>query len=73
MTGRERSGVRGYTVPLFSRSVRHSVSDSETPLPGVENSFNVLAMSHHHASEIAGFELALIGVAAHAVADILCR
>lgn len=38
-----------------------------------ENSFNVLAMSHHHASEIAGFELALIGVAAHAVADILCR
>ncbi|MFI1969252.1 Ms4533A family Cys-rich leader peptide [Streptomyces cinnamoneus] len=30
-------------------------------------------MSHHHASASAGFELALIGVAAHAVADILCR
>jgi hypothetical protein len=30
-------------------------------------------MSHRHASEIVGFQLALIGVAAHAVADILCR
>ncbi|MFC5718801.1 Ms4533A family Cys-rich leader peptide [Streptomyces gamaensis] len=30
-------------------------------------------MSHRHAPENAGFQLALIGVAAHAVADILCR
>ncbi|WP_373313094.1 Ms4533A family Cys-rich leader peptide [Streptomyces morookaense] len=30
-------------------------------------------MPHHHASEDASYELALIGVAAHAVADILCR
>ncbi|MEH6378705.1 Ms4533A family Cys-rich leader peptide [Streptomyces sp. KLMMK] len=30
-------------------------------------------MSHHHAPETAGFELALIGVAAHSVADIHCR
>ncbi|WP_338399801.1 MULTISPECIES: Ms4533A family Cys-rich leader peptide [Streptomyces] len=28
---------------------------------------------HHHTYEHAGFELALIGVAAHAVADIHCR
>ncbi|MFF4404209.1 Ms4533A family Cys-rich leader peptide [Streptomyces sp. NPDC001262] len=30
-------------------------------------------MPHHHASENASIELALLGVAAHAVADILCR
>ncbi|WP_374230826.1 Ms4533A family Cys-rich leader peptide [Streptomyces sp. UNOC14_S4] len=30
-------------------------------------------MSHRHAPEITGFELVLIGVAAHCVADILCR
>ncbi|MEV4442826.1 Ms4533A family Cys-rich leader peptide [Streptomyces sp. NPDC049577] len=30
-------------------------------------------MSHRHASENAGFQLALIGVAAHAVADVHCR
>ncbi|WP_313956456.1 Ms4533A family Cys-rich leader peptide [Streptomyces sp. SAJ15] len=30
-------------------------------------------MPHRHASDIAAFELALIGVAAHAVADIDCR
>ncbi|MEU5126484.1 MULTISPECIES: Ms4533A family Cys-rich leader peptide [Streptomyces] len=30
-------------------------------------------MPHHHTSASAAFELALIGVAVHAVADISCR
>ncbi|MEC4019270.1 Ms4533A family Cys-rich leader peptide [Streptomyces sp. H27-D2] len=30
-------------------------------------------MSHRHVPEITGFDLVLIGVAAHAVADIDCR
>ncbi|MGW1073309.1 Ms4533A family Cys-rich leader peptide [Streptomyces sp. NPDC002537] len=57
----------------MSHFAEHLISAFETPLPLGENSSNVLRMSHRPASENAGFELALIGVAAHAVADILCR
>lgn len=55
------------------RNVRPAVSPGETALRHGRISTNLLPMPHHHASENAGYELALIGVAAHAVADILCR
>ncbi len=49
------------------------ISGYETPWTGTENSFSLLRMSYRHASENAAFVLALIGVAAHSVADIHCR
>ncbi|MFD4996495.1 Ms4533A family Cys-rich leader peptide [Streptomyces buecherae] len=49
------------------------VSLYETSLPGGEKSFSLLRMSRRPAIEIASFELALIGVTGHAVADIHCR
>ncbi|WP_368857188.1 Ms4533A family Cys-rich leader peptide [Streptomyces morookaense] len=53
--------------------MRRIVSLPETPLQVGRISTSLLPMPHHHASEDASYELALIGVAAHAVADILCR